>query len=186
MADLPLLDAIMAFVKSHGHRSSAELSLRERRRLAARIDRMHAQGEAWPFLPREPDLPSTAWLPLVPRVHDDERRAPSPRPDHLPYCIRWTGAFWAPCSSLKQRRDAGYLPFMMVWSGDLPRASEYLTSGPRARFAYRVAEVERFSTPRGRKGYTCRIWCNRVDPQSLPRGAVVREFFWHPRGKRGR
>jgi hypothetical protein len=95
--------------------------------------------------------------------------------------LRWDGMLWVPCRSLRERREAGYVALPMCWPPSLPKPGTFLLSGEHARFAYRVCEVERFSPPRGAKRYTCRLWCDRVDPQRIPKGATVLPFYWHPR-----
>ena len=92
-----------------------------------------------------------------------------------------------PCSNVKDRREAGYLPLQMCWPAPLPKPGSYLVNrSGRGRLAYLIAEVERFNPPRGAHRYTCRLWCTRLLPEDIPkrRGVVVHTFYWHPRGKR--
>lgn len=157
------------------------LSLGARKRLHREVDRLHRKGEPWPYWPAGR---GGAMVPFTTRVDVPEIVAPTARPDHLPYCVRWTGAYWAPCGTPKQRRDAGYVALMMCWPGALPEAGTYLSTGARARFVYRIAEVEAFRPPRGSKRYTCRLWCDRLAPDAVPKTAAVASFYWHPREKK--
>lgn len=166
-----------------------KLPLKQRRAFLREVDDLHRSGTAWPHLRMgrwDAQLGDYAYVPFLPRVDRSEARRPSKRPDHLPYCVFWTGAYWAPADSAKCRREAGYAPLMMCWPPPLPSAGQYICSGPRARFAYRIAEVERFSPPRTVKRYTCRLWCVRVDPKHVPKGVDILPFYWHPRKRASR
>lgn len=173
-----LVDALLAFIDLSGalgktpHRSDTE-----RRRLASLIDRLAGDGTPWPNLG-----PVVDHKPLLPRDRT-VGRAQTRRPVRG-YCVRWNGSFWAPCFSQAERRAAGHVGLIMCWPPPIPKTGEYIVSGNRARFAYRVAEVERFRPPRGTKRYTCRLWCERVDPEIVPRRARVHAFYWHPRGQK--
>jgi len=180
-----IFDRLM--IVTFGHRSVSFVKdwkyvpIRRRRALLRKVDELHRAGYPWPTMPMGP---RDSLIPFIPRVEPEECRPPSPRPDHLPYCLQWTGAYWAPCQTLTDRKAAGYVPLLMCWPPPLPSAGAYLLSGDRARFAYRVAEVERFDAPRGTKRWTCRLWCQRVDPLTLPATANVLSFYWHPRKRR--
>ncbi len=151
-----------------------------RRKLAGYIDDLHRAGARWP---RFPDGPwgIKDW-PLGCRVRGVTCQRTDP--PQRGYCVRWTGAFWQPCARVKERREAGYVGLSMRWPGDKPKPGEYLTTGERARFAYRVAEIERFDQPRGARRYTCRIWCERVDPLLVPKKATVHVMRWDARPRR--
>jgi hypothetical protein len=153
--------------------------LTEQRELARKIDDLHRRGASWPMLPTHPGSADTGWYPFTPAARGVSR--PRSRRPERGYCVRWTGAFWAPCMGVKGRREAGYIGLMMCWPPPIPKTGAYLSSGPRARFWYRVCEVERFRPPRGAKRFTCRLWCERVDPMLVPKRATIVPFYWHPR-----
>jgi hypothetical protein len=182
ITDLRLFMMVLAFADAKGARDDREThTVAQRRELARMIDYLHHRGARWPMMPKRPGQPDTEWWPLTPAVRG-ATRPQSPRIERG-YCVRWTGAFWAPCSGVKERRAAGYLPLMMCWPPPLPKFGEYLSSGPRARFIYRIAEVERFRPPRTAKRLTCRLWCERVLPEDVPRRAVHHAFYWHARSR---
>lgn len=173
-----------------GHRSLSfcanwtYVPLRERRRLLREVDDLHREGVPWPHMQMgrwDATLGDYAFEPFLPRVDPEERRSPTRRPDHLPYCVYWTGAYWAPAHTPRRRREAGYVGLLMCWPPPLPAAGTYLLSGTRARFAYRICETERFARPRTARRYTCRLWCLRTDPRAVPRDAIIHPFYWHAR-----
>jgi hypothetical protein len=92
----------------------------------------------------------------------------------------------ASCARPKDLREAGYLPLQMTWPKPLPKAGTYLRTRGRARFAYRICEVERYDAPRGQYRFTCRLWCVRVLPEDVPVDALVHSFYWNPRKKKKR
>ena len=72
------------------------------------------------------------------------------------------------------------------WNGALPVANEYLMSqGPRARFAYRIVEVElAVATPIGSDLSKLKLTVDRVAARDVPPGAVVHPWKWDPRTKK--
>lgn len=172
-----------------GHRSLSFVNdwkyvpLRERRRLLREVDDLHRTGSPWPKMWDGKDR----WFWFTPRVEPEESRRPTSRPDHLPYCLEWSGAYWRPINKVKQRRVAGYLPLPMTWPPPLPKAGSYLVNrSGRGRLAYRICEVERFDKPRGQHRFTCRLWCERLLLDDIPKGAKVHRFYWHSRRKQFR
>lgn len=157
---------------------------RERLRLAKRVDDLHAMGGWWPRMgkhsPGDPD--TFVFCPNVTYITDQRRESPD-RPERG-YCVWWTGMFWAPCGTPKRRREHGYVPMSMCWPPPKPKAGHYISSGARAKFIYRICEVEPFKPPRGAKKFTCRLWCERVLPEDVPAGIVHHTFYWHPRKRR--
>lgn len=170
-----------------GHRSLSfvrdwkYVPVRERRRLLREVDDLHREGAPWPRMPFGRGGASEPWKP---RVAHDELLPRTQRPDNLPYCVTWSGAYWRPCCTAKERQQAGYVGLMMCWPPPIPQCGTFIVSGERARFAYRVVEVARFSRPRTAKRYTCRLWCVRLDPRDIPHAATVHRFYWHPRKRR--
>lgn len=152
--------------------------VKERRKILREVDDLHRKGAPWPKMPFGR---GGALVPFTPLVMPEEMRKPTPRPDHLPYCVYWSGAYWRPCRSTKERTDGGYVGLMMCWPPPVPKTGNYILSGDRARYAYRIAEVERFEKPRTAKRYTFRLWCERVAPECVPESAVLHPFYWHPR-----
>jgi hypothetical protein len=158
-------------------------SVSERRRIAAKIDRLHREGAAWPYLDMGYGAQSRYDMIPLRAASCAVRGATRPRSPRIErgYCVRWNGAFWSPCHGVKERREAGFLPLLMCWPPPLPKAGDYVLSGDRARFGYRIMEVEPFHPPRSAKRYTCRLWCERVVPATIPKRATVHTFYWHKR-----
>jgi hypothetical protein len=68
------------------------------------------------------------------------------------------------------------------WQGPLPVASEYLMArGHRARFAYRIVEVEQ----RSKDGDITHLMLtvDRLPIADVPDGATVHEWRWDQRGR---
>lgn len=86
-------------------------------------------------------------------------------------------------ASAADLRRQGFVGLMMCWPKPLPREGDYLSSGARARFNYRIVHVERFEQPRTVKRFTCRLWCERVAPDDVPSSARKLAFYWHKRPK---
>lgn len=154
---------------------------RERVELARKIEDLFRRGAPWPWMPGMRSDDSDGFWFTPSSCGQTRPRTERPRND---WCLRWNGLFWAPCRTVKERRESGYVPLLMCWPPPRPRPGEFIVSGERARFAYRVAEVERFDPPRGVKRWTCRLWCERVDPLLVPKSAVSHRFHWHPRPRR--
>jgi hypothetical protein len=81
----------------------------------------------------------------------------------------------------------------MRWNRDLPWIGDYLINRNRrkARFGYRIVDVDRFETPRGRWSFNCRLWCERVLPEDVPASKTgdrnqVHTFWWFPRQRQRR
>jgi len=153
---------------------------RERVEIAQHIEDLFRRGVPWPKFPASLVGREDFWFTPAPL---DGRRPQTPRPRN-DYCLRWDGMLWVPCRTIKERREAGYVGLLMRWPGTKPKSGEYLTTGDRARFAYRVAEIERFDEPRGARRYNCRIWCERGDPLLVPKTATVHEMRWDARPRR--
>jgi hypothetical protein len=174
-----LVDALLAFMDISGVLGKTpQKSDRERRAIAARIDRLAADGTPWPSFQIGSGDPSKPVLPVTTPLERARTRRP-----RRGYCVRWNGAFWIPCQTQRERRDAGYVSLTMRWAGPKPHVGSILCSGPRARHAYRIHEVERFDTPRGTKRYTCRLWCERIAPDLIPKRTTVHAIYWDARGK---
>jgi hypothetical protein len=158
------------------HAEQERIHAPRRREMAVEIDALVAAGTPWPWMGH-----GWGWF----RVRADRGQGERPQTERpqTGYCVRWNGSWWEICGGVKERRDAGYVPLMMCWPGKLPQAGSYLTSGPRARFVYQIAEVEKFKPPRTAKRYTCRLWCQRVLHEDVPKEAHVHDFRWHPRKK---
>lgn len=154
---------------------------RDRIELARKIEDLFRRGAHWPKMRGGRDDGSDDFYFTPSALGQTRPRTERPRNG---YCLRWNGMLWEPCRTLKERREAGFLPLMMCWPPPVPKSGDYLSSGERARFIYRIVEVERFRPPRGEKKYTCRLWCERVLPEDVPRNATMHTFYWHPRAKR--
>jgi hypothetical protein len=180
VTDRRLFMMVLAFADLKGARDDREThTVTERRELAARIDDLHRRGAKWPMLPRCFGVPDTDWFPFAPPPRGATRvqsRRPAPG-----YCVRWNGAFWVPCRTQAERRGAGYVGLTMRWPGPKPAIRSFMWSGPRARHAYQVSEIERFDRPRGAGRYTCRIWCLRIAPSDVPKKAKPQAILWDPR-----
>jgi hypothetical protein len=151
------------------------------RQMCAAIDELHRDGVRWPIW--EPDVCGPGNMSgKVLYIRAPITRKQSPRPS-VSYCTFWNGAFWVPCDTPKRRKEAGYVGLLMCWPPPLPKPGDYICSGARARFAYRIVEVERFAKPRTAKRYTCRLWCDRIDPADIPNGAQLHSFYWHKRNR---
>lgn len=69
------------------------------------------------------------------------------------------------------------------WTGSPPQQDEYLMSQGRARFAYRIVEVEL----RGEHatGSIYRMEVEKIAASDVPAGATVHPWKWDPRHKTG-
>jgi hypothetical protein len=176
-----LWDLLFAFV-DHADKNGNRKPVDYRMRVASEIDKTFRDGAAWPVMHASRDGSRDFYF--VPRA--GFTIAPSlPRPE-VGYCVRWTGAFWAPVTKVKDRIAAGYLPLKMRWPKPLPKAGDFLCSGPRARCVYAIRMVERLDPHLNSQRWTCRLWCDRILPEDLPSDARVHSFWWDPRGKRKR
>ncbi|MGD0053271.1 MAG: hypothetical protein ABSD03_15820 [Vulcanimicrobiaceae bacterium] len=160
-------------------KNAPALALKREREMCARIDQLHRDGAPWP---RWASYSSSRMNDRPVNVRHRVRRKPSPRPERG-YCVRWTGGYWIPCFTGRERREAGYVGLPMCWPPPVQEVGAYIWSGERARFVYRICEVERVEKPRSAKRYTCRLWCDRVLPEDVPADAVRLTFYWHPRAK---
>lgn len=192
---MPIFERLNAIVQSHiNARRKGEpepawhvdrsriLPLSVRLRLCREVDALHRAGYRWAWMRWGVDDRLSPWSP---KIYPEEERKPTPRPDHLPYCLTWYRAFWMPCKTVKERRESGYLQLPMTWPAPLPKPRSYLVNrSGRGRFAYLIAEVERYAKPRGTNRYTCRLWVTRHPLTVVKSSDVVHTFYWHARGKR--
>lgn len=148
-----------------------------RRAIAAEIDALVAAGTPWPWMGDD-----WGWFRVkADRGQGEREQTARPTPG---YCVRWNGSWWEICKGVLERRVAGYVPMSMCWPPPKPKSGHFISSGARAKFIYRIAEVEPFSPPRGQHKFTCRLWCERVLPEDVPANVVHHAFYWHPRKRR--
>lgn len=141
------------------------------------IDRIQRAGAPWPRWPSYESGKPGAYLIAKPGF----RRKPSPRP-RLGYCVQWLDAYWAPCRTGRERREAGYIALPLRWVGSKPAPGDYLrVPGNRARYSYCIAECERIDPRRSARRYSLRVWCERLAADRVPRSATLHELRWDKR-----